>query len=655
MEASLSSQSKQTVQSNHFFSRFGRRLKRLLAGSSEPAVHPPKASPEGGESSLGIPSPAADAPLLNSDEIFHLFRKSVTALGEIGAVGESNFLTLDGELQTIYAEAKRFAETVKNALFSDENLSLQQAVEALKRQAECLLDELTAGRATLTQNLNGLAEIETKLNTLSQQNGHLKRVAKNLKMVGMNISIENVQSHKTKAAYQVLADVTNQLAQKMAAAAEYISEDTRCILRRIELIQNDLDAGMQRLDKLTASARKTVEEALNEVEPLMRISLDMMDHIRRKSEAVKDHAGQLAEDLQIHEETSWRIAYIAASINEATEYMENAVSTASQQEEGFSNLGRAENINRLQMAQLKNLAEDMTKTGKRTKTALENLFISTGAVTHTEVAHMTAEEFIRRFDTQQHRPFEDALNAVFEHLIDLSNQGASDIDRIREVNRQVESAVHTMVRHLNHVRDINFDVHLKALNTIIKSTRSNKTGKAIEAIVLEMKSLAETSDTTIQRGIGLMKDVTTASQQLDQSALQKSPTHSNSEELLFHRGIEHFSMACDSIKNHLQSALNLSARLQAEISSASRGVAFFDQMAAAFNDCRIDLERVDTLFRPYMDSVDRNPSVSEQQAKEGFTMEGTRETRYRFDLTEGSADPSVEPDLDRENVTIDFF
>ena len=648
-------ESMQIFQSNSIFHRLTNGLKGLFGGNSNPISNLSETIvPATDFPSLDSPA-VVDHSALDFDKIFSLFQKSVTALKDVSDATESDFLTLGNELQTIYAEAERLTQMVAAALSTNKGLTLQNILEKIQLHAQNALEELMLRRAKLEENLTGLVAMQDKLKALSRENGNFKRVAKNLKMVGLNISIESVRTQEARAAYQVLAEEINRLAQNVAGTAEHVSDDTKRILQNLQMIHNSLGTRMHHLNDLIHAAEKMVKDSLNKVEELMQLSIKAMDHVRGQSEEVKEQVAQLVVGIQIHDNISQRITHIASSINEAVDYIENALSMECGQEDRPAAFGRAYNINRLQVSQLKAMAEDVADTGVQNASALERLLVTVEAIALADGINTTAEGSICHFDARHSSHPVAVLKAALTHLIDLFDQGVEDLNRLTEASHETGVAIQTMTTHIDKVRDINFDIHLKALNAVVKSTRLGETGKAIEAIVYEMKSLAEQSNTTIQTVAEIMEDVASTSQLLDQSAHEKESVQNDAAGQLLHQGIEDFSTVCNVFKDHSQNAVKLGGELQKKISFVRRRLDFFDKMVAVFNSSKAELEKADALFQPLVNTVSKDWLQQEQQLMERYTMQREREA-HQMTVNDGQQlKTDITETIDDSDDNIEFF
>jgi hypothetical protein len=216
------------------------------------------------------------------------------------------------------------------------------------------------------------------------------------------------------------------------------------------------------------------------------------------------------------------------------------------------------------------------------------------------------------------------LTGALEHLIALFDEGQDHIQRLAAAREQTGRTIARMNSHIDQVRDINFDIHLKALNAVIRSTRLGNAGRAIAAIVIEMKALAEQSNTTIGAVAGVMERIAAASQAMDaRRGIARAEGHSAGRHL--RNGITDFAHACDTFRQHSAEALQMGAGIEAHITQSRRHIGFFEQMRT---DCRMHQEQlggVNALLQPYADAAPEDWIAEERKIIERYTMDRERE------------------------------
>jgi hypothetical protein len=542
--------------------------------------------------------------------------QSAAGLTSLCARSEADFLDLGGRLQTIQLEAQQLTRAIFTVLSEDDDHSLQGALKAIQQHAGGAMQEIDQRREQLSDDLIGLQATRADLCALGEQNGHFKQVAKNLKMVGLTISIEAARTPAATAAFQSLAEEITELARTVHSVTRHIGDDTYAAQEGLAAIHEEIGARMRDLEGLMSSARAAVHTALEQVDNLMQTTLGALDRIGVQSRQIGEQVGHLVVGVQIHDNISQRAAHIHDSLAEAADLVVSAAGDANPDAGQAAALGRAYGINRLQLAQLQTIADDVGNVQRQCASALDALLGTVAAVARPaglEIADPGGAHSVA------------VLTGALEHLIALFDEGLDHIQRLAAAREQTGRTIARMNSHIDQVRDINFDIHLKALNAVIRSTRlGNAAGRAIAAIVIEMKALAEQSNTTIGAVAGVMERIAAASQAMDaRRGIARAEGDSAGTHL--RNGIADFTNACETFRQHSGEALRMGAGIEAHIAQSRRHIDFFEQMLA---DCRLHQEQlgeINVLLQPYADAAPEEWIAEERKIIERYTMDRERE------------------------------
>jgi hypothetical protein len=245
--------------------------------------------------------------------------QSAAGLTSICARSEADFLDLGSRLQTIQLEAQQLTRAIFTVLSEADDHSLQGALKAIQQHAGGAMQEIDQRRGQLSDDLVGLQATRADLGALGEQNGHFKQVAKNLKMVGLTISIEAARTPAATAAFQSLAEEISELARTVHTVTRHIGDDTHTAQQGLAAIHEQIGTRMRDLDGLMNSARAAVHTALEQVDNLMQTTLCALDRIGVQSRRIAEQVGHLVVGVQIHDNISQRAAHIHDSLSEAAD------------------------------------------------------------------------------------------------------------------------------------------------------------------------------------------------------------------------------------------------------------------------------------------------------------------------------------------------
>ncbi len=575
--------------------------------------------------SAACTAPAVDMP---AGRLMADFNQTAAALTEICARIEPDFLGLGQQLGTIHAEAQELTRFVVALLATDQEPTIQSALEEIQSHAAHALAELSRRRSQLAEDLTGLNTIHADLASLLQQNAGFKQVAKNLKMVGLNISIESARSELAKGNFQALAEEITQLAQTVHGVAGDIRDDAGEAQKRMDAIQAEIGSRMGHLEGLIGAVQITVHNSLAEVDKLTRLTMAIMDGVGVKAAEIGDQVGRLVVGIQIHDNITQRVAHMRQALEEAVDLLQTATAIALPPPALSAIYGKVYGINRIQLTHLQTIIEDVADTRAKSVTALEKLAAAVHSVAQPEGLETSCGRGRGALNTNSgHHPVV-VLKRALEQLISLFAAGNADLQRLDTARELTVRTVTEMDRHIEKVREINFEIRNKALNAVIKATHLGDTGKAIEAIVNEMKDLAEQSNATIQSVTGIMEEIAAASQTMGRRDQDENTTADSAGERL-RAGIDRFAEASTLFKTRSQSALDMGRRLQEKIGQSRRRIDFFDRLLEVCRRHHGALTRMGERLHPFAEAVDAEWMAEEKNILERYTMQRERDAHLQ--------------------------
>jgi uncharacterized phage infection (PIP) family protein YhgE len=588
------------------------------------------ASPEPRTPSSPIPAAQAPDPVLElqGGRIVADLKQTAAALTDICSRTESDFLGLGQELGTIHGAAQELTRHVVALMATDQEQSMQAALKEVQRHAAQALTELSQRRTQLSEDLAGLNTIQADLAALHLHNGSFKQVAKNLKMVGLNISIESARSELAKANFQALAEEITALAQTVNGVAGNIRDDAGEAQKTMMTIQAEIGSRMGHLEGLIGAVRTTVHNSLAEVDNLARLSMTALDGIGLKAAEIGDQVGRLVVGIQIHDNINQRVAHIRQAIEEAVDLIQTSTAIPLPPAALAAVYGKVYGINRIQITHLQTIIEDVADTRAKSAAALEKLAAAVICVAQPEGLDSADGARGGSLNTgNNHHPVA-VLQRALEQLLSLFDEGNAQIQRLNAARELTGRTISEMDRHIEKVCDINFEIRLRALNAVVKSTRLGDTGKAFEAIVNEMKALAGQSNATIQSVTRIMEEISSASQTMDRRGKgQEAQADSAGGQL--RAGIDHFTDACATFKVQSQSALDMGGRLQEKIEQTRHRIAFFERLLEVCRRHHTGLTILGQRLQGFADAVDNEWMAEEQNILTRYTMQRERDAHLQ--------------------------
>jgi len=525
------------------------------------------------------------------------------------AQAEPAFIDLGHRLASLHERAGQLTDLTTQALeglgSSDDEGILGQLTES----TEAATSALQAGQDRLGANLEPLGRMVELLAKLERLTATIKSVAKALKMVGLNLNVECARSTTSQEMFNVLVTQIKALSAEVDQVAMAIAADADQARRDLSLVQTETANGLDHLKGLSGVAAIAVQDTMAQIGQLMALSRQAMDASRTGASDIGLQVGQVVMGIQVHDSLSQRVAHIGHALTDARELaLRNHI----------ADLAGAGALVSLQVAQLKDVIAEIQTVGDRTYEAFNQLHHSVctvaGGLGQNPAAATGALSL-----AAHHNPTA-TLQRALGQIQDLLDQGQHAVDRMSRATADANTTVARLADHMAHVKKINFDIHLKALNAIIHAERLGTEGRAIEVLVQEMKELATRSNGFVADVLALIASITETGQELETRIAAGSDVDLGDQ---LAQALAGFDQTCHRFNGASCQALSLSQELTADILATRDGMHF---MAALAKDLEPDLavlEKTRTGLEAY-GVPDQALPVEVQSLLTRYTMDSER-------------------------------
>jgi chromosome segregation ATPase len=533
---------------------------------------------------------------------------------------ETDFLHIGERLQAIYAQAIGLAQnaqgTVEGIGFDNENNLLAKVIQSA-RQA---LGDLEQEQGKIQQSLERVHTVGERLDSLHHMIGGLKKIAKTLKMVAININIESSRSAESLNSFLVLAQEIRSLSDAVALVARTLSGDTQNIVANLGAMDQAVEGKLDQFQQLTRSAQATLERTAPDVLALIDRSVHALQHVGDDAKALSQSAGEIVVNLQIHDNISQRVAHIAQALSDARQQLLTSGGSAEA-------MGMTETSLELQQAQLKSILADIERAHQHSAQAFGAIAQSVEDIARGLAAIASDGGHGPRPGPQGSSSIE-SLKAALQKIQGLIGQSRLSVVELKEITQEAMLAVARIAEQMKQVQDVNFDIHLKALNAIFKSIRLGSQGKAIVALVQEMKDLANQSNTLVAQVDTINKDI-----MQDAAALQERihadsgsgdrPAAAGGFDLA--AGIGEFADASAAFLQNAGNLAQLSHGLTEQIDTTANALAFLQPFADRLRGQLLQMDALRGRLAPWATAGHGSEKLDRQRLIDRYTMQHERD------------------------------
>ena len=550
-----------------------------------------------------------------------------SALQQSCSGAEADFLNIGERLQTIYAQAGQITRTAHTAV---EHIGLDtenSALATITRTAYQALADFDLEQSRMAERMQNIGSICEHLRHLHDLTGVLNRIAKALKMVAININIESCRAAESRDSFSVLSKEIRELSDTVASLARSLRSEIQTMTGSLETSQQAMSADLDRFAQLAADARKVAEQAGPECRDLMNRAVKVLKQVGANAEAISRGTSQIVVSLQIHDNVSQRIEHIAEALTDARQLLLHSDHDSREEGVFLESIAAVDANLDLQQAQLSNIINDIEHVFQNSGQAFKAIGSTISDITEGILT-------IARGDESPHSGGKDktgsigSLQATLEKIRNLIGRGREAVEGLMSMGREATSAVARIGEQMEQVRKVNFDIHLKSLNAIFKSTHLGDRGRSIGVLVQEMKELATQSNDLVEQiestNGNIMKQADQLKAQLRTTDADGQGSDAINSEVL-DRAAQEFFETSAAFTRHADEMAALSQSLDGLIVAAESKLLFLQPFAGQLKHHQDQLKECRVRLAPWVEAAGGSSALNKACLAERYTMQQERD------------------------------
>lgn len=495
---------------------------------------------------------------------------------------EPEFMTIGRSLQSVYADTKALTQqavdTVNRFGGKDEESELGR-IERLIRES---LENLNRCREDVTVNLKQVDAVAEYLSELHDKCSVVEKIAVFLKVVGLNIGIESTRSEESKEMFTVIGQEIQQLSNKVMDITRNIREDSSEAGIRQRSAHGEIAKSLNTLKKLSDDVEVAVYRAVREIKQLMELSFETLEQAGENSRRISRQIGEIVVGIQFHDSMNQRIDHIIQSLAE----IDSLLSEDSFREFGKKErLGIAHSILAVQEAQLREVITEIAGVDAKSRQAFRQIGDEVDKLAQ-GLSALGLRNPVNERGSSEKDPFLSLESAV-QHLNDLLGDGTELMDRIRNIASQASDTAYRLFDHMKHVREINFETHIKALNAIVNAAHLGEKGRTLEVLAQEMKGLSSQSNVFVQSVEKILESISGSVEELRSRILD-----TGIDADFLDSGMRDISSSYVQFETDSRNTFQRSEDLKSAISQTSAYLDFFPRLAGELENHLHELEEM---------------------------------------------------------------
>ncbi len=534
-----------------------------------------------------------------------------STMGEV----EENFLNLGRELQSLSADANALAGRMRQSAQSigrgDTGESFLENLDAVVRSALAELDDCRNG---ILENLNAIDAGLTHLGKLVTICTTIDQIGMSLSVVSFNIAVESSRSPEAQAMFEAFTDEIRKLSTRISRISQSILQDAGATRLRQSEAQDEILKGLFTFNKLNRSAQKVVEEAVEEIRDILELSMEALERSDRHSRDISDQIGEVVVSIQFHDIARQKIEHIAWALRDLAKDDSERPG-----EDGPApwTAGRAGKVIGLQAAQLEEVVEEIQAARDKSDSAFHAL--------DRLVERLVTDVSMSDEEGREEGRLQDRIGALqkgLEQLRDLLDQGRRLETRIQETAEQVSDTASSLSEHIDKVRSISMDLHLKALNAVVKSARLREEGRALEVLAQEVSKLSMQAEGFVTEVVDILQSLVALSLDLELGSWNDDETE---EEDAIETGIRVVGQYNQQCRTETQAALEHSRALRSEIHRTGDGLDFLSTLSTRLSGYLDQIRQKGEALDARVDSEVEDADEALEQVARRYTMDSERQ------------------------------
>ncbi|HTJ00936.1 MAG TPA: hypothetical protein VL527_18785 [Dongiaceae bacterium] len=545
---------------------------------------------------------------------------------------ETEFVGLARALQHLFGTAKELADLVGTRLGSVRKVLDEVHITGADGLAAGTLHDLQAGLAEAADELNTLKGVGHDLRRLRVQVENIDRVGVSVRASVFGFAVESARTADCQHTFGSFISELRNLGDRITAVAEAIATHAAATRQSQDHEWTALSAHHAQLCQLVEQSRTTSEVAAAEAQRVLDRVLGGLQEAETHMTQVMHHAGEAVYYLQFGDIVRQKTEHVTAALSEAAEELDQAVT----RRDFAAKAAAADHVIAIQIRQLELVQTEVAAARRQLAESFEALATAAGQL-HEALGRW------QEHPTSSGSGCIDAFKAELARLEQLHRQGHDLRLGARRSKQNAITASQELVGHVKQVRTLNADIHLLALNAIVKTAALGNQGATLSVLSAHVDSLYCESS-------GIVGDVTTildsVLQQTRAAADDSDLSAEATRESRLHAGTEHIESACNACHTAFASATALVGKQQAALESSRGCLDFLTRHAAVIGGQIAELQAFRQTLSPWAGAA-AVPAAATLEGLHGrYTMQSERDIHARREPEEFPVIPAATDNLE---------
>lgn len=529
------------------------------------------------------------------------------ALNETTRRTEPDFLKLGSDLKELYrcaADLGRATSGHVNAVRDALQSSRLSGPDGLAARS---LDDLQGGITEAARSLESLAGVASDLARLQGQGRQMQRIAMFLKASGCSFAVESARSVSCQQAFGAFVEELRQLAEKISELGLVIHDQSANTRSELGRFNQAIAAGLEKLRQLARQSDATVRQTSGQMQHLLDSAWSALQQAEAHTREINRHANDAVFHLQFGDILRQKLEHVISALEDAAR---------KSGEGGSAGRSAAAQILAIQVGQLELIEAEILST----RTQLAGAFAGLAEETQRVLGNVRTIEGEGGSRAGAGRNLFDNLKTDLLQLDALQSQGRELCGQSSATSARAVEASAQLARHLDQVREINREMHLQALNAIIKTALLGDEGQTLGVLSMHVHTVFQESTGLVNDTVGVLEQVTAHTHGSTGGKVAGSTNQGGLQ-----AGLEQLSRVHAGFQEAIASATSLAAEQETRLTAARQRLDFLAELAGQIGSFR---KQIAALNQGLPAAATEQLSAEALAAR--YTMESEREVHRRL-------------------------
>ncbi len=549
-------------------------------------------------------------------------RETLDSVQAIARQMDPDFTQLAADLKSLHAGAAELSQSTSASVTSARQALLEGRLVGADGLTARSLAELRAGLDEAAHDLEALGRMSGVLDQLQVQTRHMERMARMLRTSSSVFAIESARSAACQQAFGAFVTELRQLAEKIQQLGGVIGDQSQGIQQQVVRITRSLRNDLAELHQLVQSSEQAVHQTSERVQQLLDSSWNALQQSDARAREVARHANAAAYHLQFGDIVRQKLEHVVAGLDAA-----DAATRTSRQRGSVE----ADLIVAIQVGQLEMIRSEISSAQAELTAAFTGLAEQTDGLVH-EAGQLAG--------TDQHStgPAGDLFAKLKDALLRLDTwhaRGRQLCAEAQKLTREAAEYSAKLAEFLEQVQAVNRDMHLQALNAIVKTALLGEEGVTLGVLSSHVHSISDESKNIVKSTAQLLERIR---EQACGSLAAASNMQSSVE---IRSSLAQILGIPQTFQATAQASLSIAQRQQEQLTAARARLEFFDRLSAELQAVVTTGNAIREEFGSAKPAAYRD--VETDALIRNYTMESEREVHRRIIHTLTGTTPPPAP------------